>query len=47
MDENRAEYDECDDWLDGLCQEFLLGLWVAAIGVRQLGDGKGGNENGA
>lgn len=33
MDENRAEDDESDDRLDGLCQEFGLGLRITSFRV--------------
>ena len=46
VDENRAEDNERDNRLDGLRQEFGLGLWLA-FGHRQLMNGKGGDEYGA
>lgn len=40
--ENRAEDDKSDDRLNGLCQEFGLGLRVLPLlRVRKLVDGKG------
>ena len=46
MDENRAEDDESDDRLDGLCQELGLGLRITSFGVWQLVNGKCGDEYG-
>ena len=46
VDENRADDDKSDDRLDRLCQEFSLVLGVT-IRVRQLVNGKGGDEYGA
>ena len=47
MDENGAEDDESDNRLDGFRQEFGLGFRIATFRVRQLVNGKSGNENGA
>jgi len=44
MDENRAEDDEGDDRLDGLCQELGLGLRFVSFRVWQLVNGKCGDE---